>query len=95
MLMDLSGNTHTVYTGVCMRSQNKSHLFYESTDVRFNNLDIEMIDFYLKNYQPLDKAGAYGIQEWIGFMGVERIEGSYYNVMGFPLHLVYAQLKKW
>ena len=76
---------HTVYTGVCLRSSDNMKLFYEASDVYFNPLGDEMIAYYLRNYEPLDKAGAYGIQEFIGYTGIRKIDGCYYNVMGFPV----------
>lgn len=85
MLKALSGNTHTVYTGVCIRTNKGSKTFYDATLVEFNELSHDMIDYYLINHQPLDKAGAYGIQEFIGYVGINRIDGCYYNVMGFPV----------
>lgn len=85
MLKMLSGNMHTVYTGVCIMSNKKSHVFSEATEVYFNQLNDETIDFYLSQYKPLDKAGAYGIQEFIGYVGIQKIVGCYYNVMGFPV----------
>jgi len=95
MLKSLSGSMHKVMTAVTFRDKSKQITLEDETIVTFRFLDEEEIWHYIHQYKPMDKAGAYGIQEWIGFMGVERIEGSYYNVMGFPLHLVYAQLKKW
>jgi len=85
MLQKISGKMHTVYTAVCVRSYQKSHLFYDESHVYFNIISDEMIDYYLEHYQPLDKAGAYGIQEFIGYVGIQKIEGCYYNVMGFPV----------
>lgn len=85
MLQMISGNMHTVYTGVCIMSNKKSHVFSEATEVYFNHLNDETIDFYLSQYKPLDKAGAYGIQEFIGYVGIRKIVGCYYNVMGFPV----------
>jgi len=85
MLRRLSGNKHTVYTGVCVRSDAKEITFSEATDVHFNTLSDDMIDHYLSEYRPLDKAGAYGIQEFIGYVGIRSITGCYYNVMGFPV----------
>ena len=93
MLRTLSGNIHTVITGVCITTQEKQISFAVSTDVSFATLDEEEIDFYVENYAPLDKAGAYGIQEWIGFVGVNGINGSYFNVMGLPIHRLYQELK--
>jgi len=85
MLKTLSSNVHTVYTGVCVKSRTNTIVFSEATNVYFNSLSDEMIDYYLQNYSPLDKAGAYGIQEFIGYVGIQKIEGCYYNVMGFPV----------
>ena len=95
MLKSLSGATHSVMTAVTFRDKTRQITLEDETIVTFRFLEEEEIRHYIHRYKPMDKAGAYGIQEWIGFMGVERIEGSYYNVMGFPLHLIYAQLKKW
>uniref|UniRef100_UPI00404822B6 Maf family nucleotide pyrophosphatase n=1 Tax=Algoriphagus sp. TaxID=1872435 RepID=UPI00404822B6 len=95
MLKRLSGATHTVITAVTLKDQKYSITLEDEAKVTFRHLDQEEIRHYLKYYQPYDKAGAYGIQEWIGFVGVSSITGSYFTVMGFPLHLVYAQLKKW
>lgn len=85
MLTQLSGRVHTVYTGVCAKTRTKSILFSEASEVHFNELKPGMIDYYLSNYKPLDKAGAYGIQEFIGYVGIKKIVGCYYNVMGFPV----------
>lgn len=85
MLKTLSSNVHRVYTGVCVKSRTNTIVFSEATNVYFNSLSDEMIDYYLQNYSPLDKAGAYGIQEFIGYVGIQKIEGCYYNVMGFPV----------
>src|SRR5690606_3051032 len=95
MLKSLSGATHSVMTAVTFRDKKKQITLEDETIVTFKFLEEEEIWHYIHHYKPMDKAGSYGIQEWIGFMGIEKIEGSYYNVMGFPLHLVYAQLKKW
>ncbi|MDR0811448.1 MAG: Maf-like protein [Paludibacter sp.] len=95
MLQRLSGKTHQVITGVCINSVNKSRVFDVITDVKFASLTDKEIHFYVENYKPFDKAGAYGIQEWIGFMGVESIDGSFYNVMGLPVQRLYNELKKW
>ncbi len=95
MLKSLSGTTHTVMTAVTFRDSKKQKTLEDETLVTFRFLEEEEIWHYIKKYQPFDKAGAYGIQEWLGFVGVSKIEGSYFNVMGFPLHLVYEQLKKW
>lgn len=92
MLRELSGNQHVVYTAVCLRSDEKQHSFYDETAVDFRVLTEEEISYYAEKYQPLDKAGAYGVQEWIGYVAVERMEGSYFTVMGFPVHMVYREL---
>ena len=94
MLQNLSGKKHEVITGVCIRSADKKVSFSETTGVYFKLLSEEEIVYYVSNFRPFDKAGAYGIQEWIGMIGVEKIEGSYYNVMGLPLHRLYAELQK-
>ena len=85
MVTLLSGKFHWVHTGVCLRQSGRKHVFVESTKVVFRELEEEEIDYYITNYQPYDKAGSYGIQEWIGYRGVERIEGCYPNVVGFPV----------
>lgn len=95
MLKSLSGATHTVMTAVTIKDRKVSITLEDEAQVTFRFLDEEEVWHYLKKYQPFDKAGSYGIQEWIGFVGVSSIQGSYYTVMGFPLHLVYQQLKKW
>ncbi len=95
MLKSLSGATHTVMTAVTIKDRKSSITLEDEAQVTFRFLEEEEIRHYLKKYQPFDKAGSYGIQEWIGFIGVSSITGSYFTVMGFPLHLVYAQLKKW
>lgn len=94
MLSAISGKTHRVVTGVCIASKNKKKIFSVSTNVKFSSLEKEEILFYIDNYTPYDKAGAYGIQEWIGYIGVEGIEGSYFNVMGLPIQRLYSELKK-
>lgn len=93
MLQKLSGREHQVITGVCLRSNEKEVSFSEVTSVTFSKLSNEMVSYYINQYQPFDKAGAYGIQEWIGMVGISRIEGDYYNVMGLPLHSLYRQLE--
>jgi len=93
MLNDLSGKSHWVYTGVCLASRDYKHSFAVGTEVFFATLTDEEIFWYIEHYQPFDKAGAYGIQEWIGFIGVERISGSYSNVMGLPVQQLYTELK--
>ena len=95
MISQLSGSTHEVYTGVCMRYQEKETVFHDHSLVSFRQLTDAEINHYIKEYEPYDKAGAYGIQEWIGYIGITGIEGSYHNVMGLPVHMVYAQLKEW
>ncbi len=95
MLKSLSGATHTVMTAVTIKDRKITITLEDEAQVTFRFLEEEEIRHYLKKYQPFDKAGSYGIQEWIGFIGVSSITGSYFTVMGFPLHLVYAQLKKW
>lgn len=94
MLQHLSGNTHTVYTGVTLTTQSKESTFTVATDVRFAELTLDEIEFYVREYAPFDKAGAYGVQEWIGYIGVEGINGSYYNVMGLPMQRLYRELLK-
>jgi septum formation protein len=94
MLLELSGNTHEVITGVNLLSSKKEVAFCESTKVTFAKLSDEEIDFYIHEFKPFDKAGAYGIQEWIGIAACSRIEGSYFNVVGLPVQRVYAELVK-
>jgi septum formation protein len=95
MLRQLSGKKHQVITGVCMKSLEKEICFSAETTVFFEELEASEILYYIRKYKPFDKAGAYGIQEWIGYIGITRIEGSYFNVMGLPIQMVYAELKKW
>lgn len=92
ILQLLSGNKHTVITAVCLFSNEKQKDFYVATDVYFRKLSIEHINYYLDNYKPYDKAGSYGIQEWIGLIGLEKIVGSYHNVMGLPTAELYLEL---
>lgn len=92
MLRELSGRTHEVVTGVTIRSARSEYTFSDSTSVTFKELSDNEIDYYIDTYRPYDKAGAYGVQEWIGYIGISRIEGSFYNVMGFPVHRVYEVL---
>ena len=92
MLRNLSGRSHFVITGVTILTMEKSTSFSTTTEVFFDSLTDDEIDFYITRFKPLDKAGAYGIQEWIGAAGIRRIEGSYYNVMGLPLHSLYTAL---
>ena len=94
MLHNLSGRSHEVYTGVCLRTAQHRRSFTEQTTVYFAPLTDSEIDYYIDNYRPYDKAGAYGIQEWIGMVGVSRIEGCYYNVMGLPVARLHAALKE-
>lgn len=93
MLRDMSGRTHEVYTGVCLTTSARQRSFIVGTQVRFARLSEEEIHYYVSHFHPLDKAGAYGVQEWIGYVGVEYIEGSYYNVMGLPMQRLYQELK--
>ncbi len=93
ILHTLSGKTHLVITGVTLTTQHKSHTFSAITEVTFSPLEDDEINYYLEKYKPYDKAGAYGIQEWIGSIGVEHINGSYFNVMGLPVHQLYQALK--
>jgi nucleoside triphosphate pyrophosphatase len=92
MISYLSGKTHEVITSICIKTKTVQKIVNAITKVTFKNLSDEEIWYYIKNYNPLDKAGAYGIQEWIGHIGVTKIEGSYFNVMGLPVHLVYKTL---
>lgn len=94
MLRLISGSSNNVMTGVCVRSNNKQISFAESTQVTFDALEESEIQFYIKKHNPLDKAGAYGIQDWIGKIGVKNINGCYYNVMGLPIHRLYQELKR-
>ncbi len=94
MLRKLSGRVHQVVTGVTLLSKDFERSFVSVSNVTFSKLTNDEIEYYVNNYHPLDKAGAYGIQEWIGFVGVERIEGSYFNVMGLPIQRLYQELKK-
>jgi septum formation protein len=93
ILNSLSGNKHEVLTGVCLRTKEKKHSFFASTLVWFAPLGNDEINYYIDHYKPFDKAGAYGVQEWIGYIGIEKIEGSYFNVMGLPIQKVYHALK--
>jgi septum formation protein len=94
ILKSLSNTTHEVITSFCFKTNEKADVMHEVTKVTFNELSDESIRYYLENYKPYDKAGAYGIQEWIGFIGVSKIEGSYANVMGMPTDKVYEYLSK-
>lgn len=93
MLQELSGKKHKVITSICLKSKFKQKIFFDVTNVYFKELTLDEITFYVENYKPFDKSGAYGIQEWIGFIGVTKLEGSYFNVMGFPVHKLYEEMK--
>ncbi len=93
MLKDLSGKTHQVVTGVTLATKERRTSFSSTTYVKFGHLTEAEIRYYIDNFHPMDKAGAYGIQEWIGGVAVEKIDGSYYNVMGLPIHQLYKELK--
>lgn len=92
MIKSLSGKTHEVITSVCIKTNSKTDTFHEVTKVTFNPLSEEAITYYLNNYKPFDKAGSYGIQEWIGLVAISRIDGSYANVVGLPVDKVYQHL---
>lgn len=94
MLTLLSGNIHQVYTGISFKTSEKTITKTDVAKVKFAKISAEEIDFYIKNYQPLDKAGSYGIQEWLGMAKISRINGSFYTIMGMPTHLVYETLKE-
>ena len=94
MLSDLSGKMHEVITAVTLTTKDKTHTFYDVTQVYFKELSNYEIDTYINNSQPYDKAGSYGVQEWMGYIGVEKINGSFYNVMGFPIKKVYEALEE-
>lgn len=93
-LQQLSGSMHAVITGVCILTRQEKVVFSERTEVYFKTLTTAMIEYYVDNWEPFDKAGAYAIQEWIGLVGIERIVGNYYNVVGLPVHSVYDALQK-
>jgi len=94
MLQTLSGKMHEVFTAVCLKSANKQIIFYDATKVYFKKFTNEEIEYYLNKYKPYDKAGSYGVQEWIGYIGIEKIEGSFYNVMGLPVKKLHEELMK-
>jgi septum formation protein len=94
MLKSLSGHTHTVITAVCLLSRDKIDCFEDHTEVTFKKLSREEIEYYVDNFKPFDKAGAYGAQDWIGLVAIEKIEGSYFTVMGLPIHRVYDHLNR-
>ena len=93
MLCALSGKTHRVISGVCLTSTKKQISFSVASDVEFSELSKEEIDYYIERYSPFDKAGSYGVQEWIGYIGVKHISGSYYNIMGLPIQRLYKELR--
>ncbi|HUH25878.1 MAG TPA: Maf family protein, partial [Flavobacterium sp.] len=94
MLQQLSGKTHQVISAVCLKTANETQSFYDVTDVTFSELNQEMIDYYVDTFKPMDKAGAYGIQEWIGLVGIQKINGSYTNVVGMPMEKLYQHLNQ-
>ena len=94
MLTEMSGTTHKVITSVCLKTTDKEIVFYEETLVTFTKLSSDEIKYYLNNYKPFDKAGSYGIQEWIGLVAITKIEGSYANVVGLPTHRLYEEMMK-
>ena len=94
MLRMLSGKTHHVVTGVCLTTVKEQHQFSVTTEVTFKSLSEEEIEYYVSKYKPFDKAGAYGIQEWIGYIGCTELKGSYYNVMGLPVQRIYEELNQ-
>jgi septum formation protein len=94
MLQQLSGTKHSVFSSICIKTKVLQKVFFEETIVYFKKLSEQELVYYVENYKPFDKAGAYGIQEWIGLIGVTRLEGSYYNVMGLPVHKLYEELMK-
>ncbi|MCK9219429.1 MAG: Maf family nucleotide pyrophosphatase [Bacteroidales bacterium] len=94
MLQKLSDKTHHVITAVCLQSKTKRKSFYVRSSVTFKALSMEEIDYYIDNFQPFDKAGGYGVQEWIGYIGISKIEGSFFNVMGLPVKELYEELLK-
>lgn len=93
MLMELSDSTHLVVTGVCIVTKERRISFTSTTEVHFSSISEEDANYYIENFQPYDKAGSYGIQEWIGCVAVDSIKGSFYNVMGLPIHQLYKELK--
>jgi septum formation protein len=95
MLTSLSGRTHLVMTGVCILSKEREESFDDTTEVTFQSLTRDEIEFYVDHYKPYDKAGGYGAQDWIGMVAIKKISGSYFNVMGLPIHKVYEHLKNW
>jgi septum formation protein len=94
MLKQLSGKQHSVFSGICLKSSTKKTVFHAHTLVNFRELKTDEIEYYVDHYKPFDKAGSYGIQDWIGYIGITGIEGCYYNVMGFPVQMFYEELEK-
>lgn len=94
MLQKLSGKEHEVISGVCLTSLKKKSSFYSTSKVQFKELSVQEINYYINKFQPFDKAGSYGIQEWIGIIGITHIEGSFYNVMGLPVQKLYEEIQK-
>jgi len=94
MLSKLSGKKHEVITAVCLKTKSKRKTFSVISSVYFKELTMEEIDYYIENFQPFDKAGGYGIQEWIGYIGISKIEGSFFNIMGLPVKEFYEELLK-
>ena len=92
MLKKLSGNRHDVITAVCLKSKKKKRTFHVLSSVYFKKLSLEEIEYYIRNFQPFDKAGGYGVQEWIGYIGISKIEGSFFNIMGLPVKELYEEL---
>ncbi len=90
----LSGKKHQVITSICIKTSTKMKIINDTTNVYFKNLTTDEINYYITNFEPYDKAGGYGIQDWIGYIGVEKIEGSFFNVMGLPVHKLYTELLK-
>ena len=95
MLRALSGKTHDVITGVCVTTTERQEIFAAISKVTFASFSDDEINYYIEKYRPMDKAGSYGVQEWIGYIGVEHIDGSFYNVMGLPVQRLYTLLKNW
>ena len=93
MLRNMSGKTHSVFTGVAITTKSEQRCFVAQSDVTFANLADDEIEYYIAKYKPMDKAGSYGAQEWIGYIGMQNIVGSYFNVMGLPVQRLYAELK--
>jgi septum formation protein len=94
MLKQLSGKQHSVFSGICLKSSKQKVVFHAHTLVKFRDLALDEIEYYVSHHKPYDKAGSYGIQDWIGYIGITGIEGCYYNVMGFPVEMFYKQLTK-